>query len=139
LRSWIGKSPPTRAVARIDDDGLVEELRQAKAERERVEAEASQAGQVVDARAEAVRLADTVWQLGERLGSADPAVLREVFGQLVSRITCRWDTATKSGRTWATLAEGRVELRDNPYLRALSGGGDYAPAWQRVSAEGLLP
>jgi DNA invertase Pin-like site-specific DNA recombinase len=120
-----------RAVARIDDDGLVEELRQAKSERERVETEASQAGRVVDPRAEAVRLADQVWQLGEKLGSADPAVLREVFGQLVGRITCRWDTTTTpSGRTRSTLVEGRVELRDNPFVQALSGGVAYAGAWE---------
>jgi hypothetical protein len=121
-----------RAVARIDDDGLIDELRQAKSERERVEAEASQAGRVVDPRTEAVRLADQVWALGEKLGSADPAVLREVFGQLVSRITCRWDsTTTPSGRSRSTLVEGRVELRDNPLLRSLSRGVAYAEASER--------
>jgi hypothetical protein len=121
-----------RAVARIDDDGLVEELRQAKADRARVEAEAAEIGQVTDARAQAARLVDQAWALGEKLGTADPAILREVFGQLVSRITCQWDTTTTpSGRTRAKLVEGRVELRDNPLLRSLSRGVAYAEAWER--------
>ena len=66
-----------------------------------------------DARAEAERLADSVWQLAEGLDDADPAVLRELLGQLVARITCRWDTSPmKGGRTRAVFAEGRLQLRD---------------------------
>ncbi len=120
-----------RAIGQVDDEGLVQQLREAKHQRERVEIEASQAGQVADPHAEAERLADQASELAERLGDADPAVLRDVIGLLVSRIACQWEThRTESGRRRSTLVEGRVELRDNPLTRTLSGGVDSAGAWE---------
>ena len=124
-----------RAIAQIDDTGLVEQLRQSKAERERIAAELAQAGQFStprDIHREAQRIADRTWELGERLGDADPATLRELLQRTVSRITCRWDTTTtKSGRTRCPLAEGRVELRDHPLFCCLSRGVAHAEAWER--------
>jgi len=114
-----------RAIARVDDVGLVEQLREAKRQREAVAAEAAQAGRFTtpeDVDREAERIVAHVFDLADALAEAEPATLRALLGELVYRIECRWGRrTTPSGRTRCPLIEGRVELRELPGL-GLSGG-----------------
>ena len=101
-----------KAIRTIDAAELVEELALVQAERERVKAELAQAGRLTDAAdldAEAERIADGLWKIGERLTASEPAILREALHQFVSRITCRWEPCT--GRSLSRLVGGTVELR----------------------------
>jgi chromosome segregation ATPase len=107
-----------KAIRTIDAAELVEELQIVRAERDRIRAELAQAGKFTDALdidAEAERIADTMLDLAERLNDAEPATLREVLRQFVSRITCRWERhhgkQTRKQRARYRLAEGKVELR----------------------------
>jgi hypothetical protein len=91
----------------------VEELALVQAERDRVKAEIVQAGRLtdpVDLDAEVGRIADRLWEIGQHLNDSDPAVLREVLRQFVSRITCRWETAQGKTRTRSRLVGGTVQL-----------------------------
>jgi DNA invertase Pin-like site-specific DNA recombinase len=104
-----------KAIRTIDAAELVEELALVQAERERVKAEIAQAGRLtdpVDLDTEAERIADGLWETGERLTDSDPAVLREALQQFVSRITCRWETTQGKIRTRSRLVGGTVELRE---------------------------
>jgi len=109
-----------KAIRTIDAAELVEELAIVRAERDRVREELDRAGSLtdpLDLDAEAERLADTMLDLGKRLADSDPAVLRQVLRQFVSRITCRWERrhggrGTGKGRARHQLVEGAVELRD---------------------------
>jgi DNA-binding ferritin-like protein (Dps family) len=101
-----------KAIRTLDADELVEELSLVQAERERVKAELAQAGKLagpVDLDAEAERIANQLWEIGERLTDSDPAVLREVLQLFVSRITCRWERIGKTQRR-SRLIGGTVEL-----------------------------
>lgn len=103
-----------KAIRTLDADELVEELALVQAERERVKAELAEVGKLatpVDLDAEAERIADRLWEIGERLDDSDPAVLREVLRQFVSKITCRWETTDRQKRTRCRLIGGTVELR----------------------------
>ena len=63
--------------------------------------------------------------MGEKLGTANPADLKEHFSRMVTKITCRWEkTKTKGGRTRVKLVKGEVEFRDD----CLFSGGWYAKA-----------
>ncbi len=100
-----------KAIRTLDADELVEELALVQAERDRVKAELTEARKLagpVNLDAEAGRIADQLWEAGERLGDSDPAVVREVVRQFVSRIICRWEAgnarstsvADWSGERW---------------------------------------
>ena len=53
----------------------------------------------MDVDTEAERAADMMLDLGKRLTDPDPAVLREVLRQFVSRIDCRWkQEPSKTGK-----------------------------------------
>jgi len=114
-----------RAIAQVDDVGLVEQLREAKRQREAVAVELAQTGRFTtpeDVDREAERIVAHVFDLADALAEAEPATLRALLGELVYRIECRWDRIpTPSGRTRCPLIEGRVELRELPGL-GLSGG-----------------
>jgi site-specific DNA recombinase len=102
-----------KAIRTIDAEELVEELALVQAERDRVKAEIVQAGRLtdpVDLDAEVGRMADRLWEIGQHLNDSDPAVLREVLRQFVSRITCRWETTQGKIRTRSRLVGGTVEL-----------------------------
>ena len=115
------------AIARIDDGGLVDRLRQAKQDRDAVAAELAQRGVVTADRAD--EIAGRLWNLAEALDTADPATLRELLREVVYRITCWWDTVqAPSGRKRYVLREGHVELRDNPLLRRLCRFANHAEA-----------
>ncbi len=104
-----------RAIRTIDAAELVEELALVQAERDRVKAEIAQAGRFtdpVDLDSEAERIADGLWEIGQHLNDSDPAVLREVLHQFVSRITCRWETSKGKSRIRSRLVGGTVELRE---------------------------
>ena len=106
-----------KAIRTLDAAELVEELALVQAERDRVKAEIVRAGRFtdpVDLDSEAERIADGLWEIGQHLNDAEPAVLREVLRQFVSRITCRWETSkSKSQRqTRCRLVGGTVELRE---------------------------
>ena len=104
-----------KAIRTIDAAELAEELQIVRAERDRLRAELDQADKYVnplDLDAEAERIADTIMDLGERLTDADPAVLREVLHQFVSRITCRWEKSKGENRAHSRLVGGTVELRE---------------------------
>jgi hypothetical protein len=104
-----------KAIRTVDAAELVEELAIVRGERERVKAALADAGRLAtptDLAAEAERIADTLVDLGGRLNDSDPAILRRVLQELVSRITCRWEPGQGKGRTAkCRLAEGIVELR----------------------------
>jgi uncharacterized protein (UPF0335 family) len=103
-----------KAIRTLDAAELVEELALVQAERDRVKAELAEAGKLtssVDLDAEAERIADHLGEIGEQLTDSDPAVLREVLRQFVSRITCRWETTKVKTRTCSRLIGGTVELQ----------------------------
>ncbi len=84
-----------KAIRTIDAPELARELADARTERDQVKAELARIASHTDpddAQREAERVADTMRKLGERLSDADPAILRELFQRMVSRIVCRWDT-----------------------------------------------
>jgi len=102
-----------KAIRTIDAAELVEELALVQAERGRVKAqliEASKLTNPVDVNAEAKRIADGLWEVGQHLNDGDPATVREVLRQFVSRITCRWETTQGKIRTRSRLIGGAVEL-----------------------------
>lgn len=108
-----------KAIRTLDSAELVEELALVQAERDRVVAELAQAGRSadpIDVDAEAERVTDQLRSLGEHLTDADPAVLREVLNQLVSRIICRFEVVKGKGQSRSRLIGGRVELRPQPLL-----------------------
>ena len=108
-----------KAIRTIDAEELVEELALVQAERDRVKAEITQAGRLadpVDLDAEVERMADSLWEIGQHLNDSDPAVLREVLRQFVSRITCRWETTQGKLRTRSRLVGGTVQLREQTPL-----------------------
>jgi len=121
-----------RAIRTLDADELVEELALVQAERERVKAELAQAGKLTDAAdldAEAERIADQMWAIGERLGDSDPAVLRDVLRQFVYRIECRWETTRHQKQSRSRLVGGTVELwPQTPFSNAASVLGVVAQA-----------
>ncbi len=103
-----------KAIRTTDAAELVEELTLTKAERDRVKAELAQASRFADPTdldTEAEQIADGLWNMGERLNDSDPAVLREVLRQFVSRVTCRWEPYQAGKYTRSRLVGGTVELR----------------------------
>jgi hypothetical protein len=121
-----------KAVRTVDAPELLTELAEAREERSCIKAALTQAGQgkaAESVQSEAERIADLVWQLGESLSAAEPAVLRELFQRMVSRITCRWEKGReKNGRVPCKLVGGYVELRPLPEFSCLSSSQDYARA-----------
>lgn len=117
-----------KAIRTIDAAELVEELSLVQAERGRVKAQLAEAGKLtdpVDVDAEAERIADGLWEIGQHLNDGDPAVVREVLRQFVSRITCRWERKGVRSR----LIGGTVELRSQtPFSRDSSVFGAAAQA-----------
>ena len=109
-----------KAIRTIDAAELVEELSLVQAERGRVKAQLAEAGKLtdpVDVDAEAERIADGLWEVGQHLNDGDPATVREVLRQFVSRITCRWERYGKK-RTRSRLIGGTVHLRSQtPFSR----------------------
>jgi hypothetical protein len=102
-----------KAIRTLDAEELVEELSLVQAEREQVKAQLAEAGKLTDAAdldAEAERIADQVWTIGQRLGNSDPAIVRDVLQQFVYRITCRWETTDRRKRRRCHLIGGTVEL-----------------------------
>jgi len=102
-----------KAIRTIDAAELVEELAIVQAERERVKAQLAEAIKLstpVDIDAEAERIADSLWEIGQRLKDGDPATVREVLRQFVSKITCRWEPTGKACPR-SRLVGGTVELR----------------------------
>jgi DNA invertase Pin-like site-specific DNA recombinase len=102
-----------KAIRTTDIGELVEELSLVQAERGRVKAELAQAGKLtdpIDFDAEAERIADGLLEIGEKLTDSDPAIVREVLNQFVSKITCKWERYGKT-KTKSRLIGGTVELR----------------------------
>lgn len=103
-----------KAIRTVDAAELVEELVIVRGERDRVKAELAQADRsadAVDLDTEADQIADSLQEIGERLTTQDPAILREVLHRFVSKITCRWEHQSGRRRSSYLLVEGRVELR----------------------------
>ena len=109
-----------KAIRTIDAAELVEELSLVQAERGRVKAQLAEASKLtapVDVDAEAERIADGLWEVGQHLNDGDPATVREVLRQFVSRITCRWERYGKK-RVRSRLIGGTVHLRSQtPFSR----------------------
>ena len=116
-------------LARMTSDvaEVASELERLQTERERVKAELLRvAGTTMpsDVDAEARRIADQVWQLGEAMQKAKPETLRELIRQAVSRIVCRFAKGeTVGGRTRCKLVKGKVLLRPSPFWSFLSPSG----------------
>ena len=107
-----------KAIRTIDADELVEELALVQAERDRVKVQLAEAAKLttpVDIDAEAERIADNLWQIGQHLKDGDPATVREVIRQFVSKITCQWEPTGKA-RPRSRLVGGMVELRPQTSL-----------------------
>jgi len=104
-----------KAIRTLDAAELVEELTLVRTERDRVKAELAQANRLtdpVDLDTAAERIADGLWEKGEQLTASDPAVLREVLRQFVSRVTCRWEPYQAGKYIRSRLVGGTVELRE---------------------------
>ena len=115
-----------KAIRTIDAAELVEELALVQAERDRVKAGIATAGRFtdpMDVDTEAERAADMMLDLGKRLTDPDPAVLREVLRQFVSRIDCRWkQEPSKTGKQLrCEFLKGTVRLRPQPLDDASCG------------------
>jgi site-specific DNA recombinase len=106
-----------------DVDEIAGELAQARSERESIKAELSRVGRVVDVEAEARAAVDRLWNLGRRLGKADPLELRTLLRQAVGRIVCQFQKGdrTASGRVRCSFVKGSIGL-----LPELSYGGALA-------------
>ena len=107
-----------KAIRTTDIPELAQELADAKAERDRIKVSLSQISHHKapgDIHSEAERIADRMMDLADRLTDGDPGVLKEVFGRMVSRITCQWGKIpAKNGRTRVKLIGGKVELLPLP-------------------------
>ena len=110
-----------KAIRTTDAGELVEELTLARTERDHVKAELAEAGRFADPMdldTEAEQIADSLLTVGERLNDSDPAVLREVLRQFVSRVSCRWQPYRAGKYTRFRLIGGTVELRSQtPFSR----------------------
>ena len=110
-----------KAIRTTDAPELVEALDHARRERQSVQAALQQAGLVLNGQSlddEAAAIVDGLWGLAERLNADDPAVVRDVFRKLVSRIECRWEALPIRGKGLLKayrLVGGVVYLR-NPLL-----------------------
>jgi hypothetical protein len=97
---------------------LVQELKDAKAERARLAAEATRTtcgSQNSDLDAEVKTIAKDVWRLCDVFDIADPAELREVIWSAVKRIDCKWESyKTRGGKSRHRLAKGKIVLKDSP-------------------------
>jgi len=103
-----------KAVRTCDMPELMTELAEAKRERESVAAQLAAASRFTtpkDIDAEAETIVDGLREMVENLDKVDPATLRELFRQLISRIVCRWERREDSPRNSYRLVEGIVELR----------------------------
>ena len=115
-----------KAIRTTDVPELAEELAIVRRDREAVQeallhAGRYQAPQDVDREADAT--ADELGRLVGSLDDGDPATVRQVFGLLVSKITCSWEQTTcRSGRQRCKLVEGEVELRNLGLQSVLCGG-----------------
>lgn len=119
-----------KAIRTIDADELVEELTLVQAERSRVKAQLAEANRCTvstDVDAEAKRIADGLWELGQHLNDGDPAIVREVLRQFVSRVTCRWEKYGKK-RVRSRLIGGTVELRPQ-----ISNAGSVLPVMAQAT------
>jgi len=118
-----------RAIRVTDAPELIHELTNARSERDRLKAELSRIASYEapgDVQSEAERIANTMWELGERLSDADPGTLKELFQRMVSRIDCEWTKLPRqNGRTPCKLVGGKVFLHPSPLFDCLSGGADY--------------
>jgi hypothetical protein len=107
---------------------VARELAEVRSERERIKAELARAGRTTcppDVEREARRIADEVWRLGEALAKAEPATLRELLREAVSRIVCRFEKGeAQNGRTPCKLVKGKVFLRPSPVWTLLSSRGN---------------
>jgi len=115
-----------KAVRTCDLPELLTELADTRAERERVKAELASAGKFstpADIDAEAERIVDGLREMVENLDKVDPATLRELFGLLVSRISCRWERLEGRKRNTYRLVEGKVIQRELGFSSCLSGSG----------------
>jgi hypothetical protein len=121
-----------KAIRTTDAPELAQELNNARADRDRVQAALEAAGRYAtpqDLDRTAEQRADVLIRLGERLTDGDPAALREVFRQAIDRIECTWEhVPTPSGKTRCKLVEGEVLLKQDAAGACFGGGGVYAEA-----------
>lgn len=94
-------------------DVLVPKLSNMKRERERVQCELQQselAAAPVAVDVEAKRVAAKLWTLADELDKADPARVRELFKQFVSRIDLRFDHVQRGKRMECPFSKGEITL-----------------------------
>jgi DNA invertase Pin-like site-specific DNA recombinase len=107
---------------------VAHELAEVRRERERIKAELAQTDRTAapsDVEAQARRIADEVWRLGEAFSKAKPGTLKGLVHEAVSRITCRFERGERqNGRTPCKLVKGRVLLRPSPMWAFLSPRGN---------------
>lgn len=123
-----------QAIAKTDDDGLVGLLTGAKCRRDRVQREISLAGQgnsPVDIEAEAAQAVGELFRVGEVLRDNDPASMRGLWEQHVSRITLLWreSTGEKRSRRGEELRSMQVLWRGAMLYRAISLCANRRTAW----------
>jgi DNA invertase Pin-like site-specific DNA recombinase len=101
------------------DDGEIPELRQAlaamRAERADLERELAAAGDVPPVEAvedEVRRIEAQLWRLREGLASADPALIRAVFQEMLSRVELHWEKR-KAGHRKFHFTRGVLHLRQD--------------------------
>jgi len=98
-----------KAIRTLDAPELIQELAAVRSEREAVAGELQRVGRLagtVDPAVEAERVASEAWALDEALADADPAVVREFFGRVFTRLECRFDHS--SGKPEFAGCRGKV-------------------------------
>jgi hypothetical protein len=95
---------------------VVQDLKDAKSERQALEGELRRASRLatpMDLDSEAEAVADEVWALGQAFDTADPLELRELFSGIIERVECRFEQVpTQSGGKRTQLVDGEVVLKD---------------------------
>lgn len=89
-----------------------------------------------------------LWELEKRLATANPAMVREVIRQTVSRVECHFERRERAGRMVRTLARGLIHLRvDKQIVRDVPNVSTLCPpaaatmrarlanSWPRTSAK----
>jgi DNA invertase Pin-like site-specific DNA recombinase len=122
-----------RRLVRCPDniaDLLAGELSTMRVERDRVAAELASleaAGQASDLDELADRKARALWTLGQELGSADPARLREILRSVVDRIELHFGRIEKGTRVECPFSHGIIRLRPDPIMLGPEHRGEKTP------------
>ena len=128
----------TQRLLRVPDEAvdlLGVELAKLKRERDRQEAELDSltADQPTDLDAATDAISERLWSLAAEFDTAEPARLREVIRQMVTRIELFFDKKQKRTRVERPFSNGTIDLRPDLVCPDLSvAGTGFEPATSRL-------